>query len=423
MTIERWRCVLPDDVAVRAVEVATEIADRLRAPDVVGGADHEVIEAAIGAALLHGQLDSQRPGQDWDRTAHELLAYATRIVEGTTPTSAGLFGGLSGVAYGAWTLSHDGVRYQRLIAGLEHNINATAATTADFLARSPVGPASYLSDVITGLAGIGRYLLCRNDNEPTLRKVLAALVELCGSDGDLPHWHVPPRSLAPGSALASGYPRGYLDCGLAHGIAGSLALMSLALTAGIAVEGQKEAIQTVVHWLVAQRADDEWGANWPSAVELPGNDGGPSSPTHAAWCYGSPGVARAMWLAGEALHDEAWRGLAVSAMKSVHARPAAARRIEDSPGLCHGVAGLLMITLRFAHDTGDPTFADAAVSLTRQLLELYDPELPFGYRALSDDGATADKPGLLDGAAGAALALLAAGTDTAPVWDGMLLLS
>ncbi|MEV6414299.1 lanthionine synthetase LanC family protein [Kribbella sp. NPDC051718] len=48
-------------------------------------------------------------------------------------------------------------------------------------------------------------------------------------------------------------------------------------------------------------------------------------------------------------------------MAAVYRRPWSARQIGDSPGLCHGVAGLLQITLRFADDTGEPVFTEAAV--------------------------------------------------------------
>jgi hypothetical protein len=86
------------------------------------------------------------------------------------------------------------------------------------------------------------------------------------------------------------------------------------------------------------------------------------------------------------------------------------------------VAGLLQITVRFANDTGEPMFTEAADDLTERLLELYRPELGTGYYSLQR-GVIAEHLGLLDGAAGAALALLAAGTPTEPAWDQLLLLS
>jgi hypothetical protein len=415
--VEQWRSVLPHGLAARAVEVATEIAERMRVPL---APDHDPLDASVGMALLHGQLDRHFPDQGWDKAAHGHLANAAAEAERSGTGAVGLFGGLGGLAFAAWLLSHGGVRYRRLIAELDQNIITTATARAALLATSPNGPQATLVDVVSGLAGSGRYLLGRNDNEAALRTVLAALVAYAGTDDGRPRWHTPPRSLLSFAALAKSYPGGYYDCGLAHGVAGPMALLALAHRSGIEVDGQREAIARIAQWLIAQRIDDAWGANWPSAIPLEGDGAGP---THAAWCYGSPGVARALWLAGAALDDTEIREFAVMAMKSVCARPPEARLVDDSPGLCHGVGGLLAITLRFAHDTGDPEFFEAATSLTERLLALYQPDRFYGFRVRDDKGQLVDRPELLDGAAGAALALLAAGTDTEPGWDGMLLLS
>ena len=419
--VGQWRSALPEGLAARAVEVATQTAERMRTP--LDVADHEVVDTAVAAALLHGQLDRHRPDEGWDKVAHGQLAHAAATAARFGTGSVGLSRGLGGVGFATWSLSREGARYQRLIAELDQNIITTVSARAEFLSASPAGPPASLIDVISGLAGTGRYLLSRKDSEPArtaLRSVLAGLVAVSGEEEGLPHWHIPPRSLLTGAALPTVYPDGYLDCGLAHGIAGPMALLALALRAGIDVPGQAEAVDRLATWLVAQRIDDEWGANWPSATTLDGEGG---EPTHAAWCYGSPGVARALWLAGTALDDDSRRELAVSAMKSVYARPPRARRVEHSPGLCHGVGGLLAITLRFAHDTGDPAFAEAAVEQTERLLALHEPDRPYGFRVQNDKGEKVDEPGLIDGAAGTALALLAAGSDAEPGWDGMLLLS
>jgi len=417
--VEQWRSALPEGLAARAVRVATEIAERVRTPVAIGTSDHDVIETAVGIALLHGQLDRHRPDQGWDRAAHAQLAHAAAAAESSGTGPPGLFGGTGGLAFAAWSLSRGGERYRRLIAELDRNVITGLTARAELLSESPVGPPSYLIDVINGLAGSGGYLLRRRETE-VLRPVLAALVAVSGAEDGLPHWHIPQRSLIAGAALPGRYPDGYLDCGLAHGVAGPMVLLALALRAGIEVAGQRDAVERMARWLVAQRVDDAWGVNWPSAVELGGDR---AEPTHAAWCYGSPGVARALWLAGAALEDGALQELAVSAMKAVHTRPPEARRVDRSPGLCHGIAGLLEITLRFAHDTGDPAFTEAAAPLTEQLLAMYEPNRPFGYYALDDKGAKVDQSGLLDGAAGVALALLTAGTGVEPGWDGMLLLS
>jgi hypothetical protein len=109
-------------------------------------------------------------------------------------------------------------------------------------------------------------------------------------------------------------------------------------------------------------------------------------------------------------------------MEAVYRRPLHVRRI-DSPTFCHGVAGLLQITFRFAHETGLPQFTEAARALYEQLLSLYEPDSLLGYYSLEPGGNRVDQPGLLDGVPGVVLALLAAATSVEPTWDRLFLLS
>jgi hypothetical protein len=203
-------------------------------------------------------------------------------------------------------------------------------------------------------------------------------------------------------------------------------MLAQARRTGVEIDGMEEAIDRIAHWLAENRLDDDWGVNWPTAVPLTAASTpaptAPFGPSRTAWCYGSPGVARALWLAGEALNHQGYRDLAVAAMGAVYRRPLANRQI-DSPTFCHGVAGLLQITLRFADDTGSVMFIEAARTLTAQLLSLYEPDAPLGYRDIDGKGQRIDQPGLLDGAPGVALVLLAAATEATPVWDRLFLLA
>jgi hypothetical protein len=198
--------------------------------------------------------------------------------------------------------------------------------------------------------------------------------------------------------------------------------MALAYAAGAHVRGLRDAIVSIAAWLGDNRCDDVWGMNWPTMVALTGGEAAAEQPGRAAWCYGSPGVARALWLAGRAIEDEQLMTLSSEAMQAVYRRPLHKRQI-DSPTFCHGVAGLLQITLRFAHDTGEAVFSTAAVDLTDQLLAAYDPKSLLGFCSLEPGGNSVDQPGLLDGAPGVVLVLLAAATDVEPSWDRLFLLA
>lgn len=439
-----WVTPLPRELAGRARTVAADVARRMR--------DRRNVEVASAAAerqtafpqslrwqpvsLAHGDaglalacayLDCCFPDEGWDRTGHNYLTVAAQDAEQHPHLPFGLWGGVAGLGFAAWSLCCNATRYQRLLASVDEALLPQVAGQADRLAGMEHGMSPGEFDAISGFAGVGAYLLGRREGGAAgaaLDIVLRALVALVASADARPSWWTPP-GLMGNEAMAAQYPYGDLNCGLAHGIPGPLATMSLALACDVTVPGLSEAADRAASWLAGHRVDDSWGVNWPVAVPLTAKgvvELEAARPSRAAWCYGAPGVARALWLAGLALDRPDWLALAIEAMRAVYRRPVAARFI-DSPTFCHGVAGLLQVTLRFAHDTGLRVFADAAVALIEQLLGLYEPDSMVGYRSIEPDGGRVDSPGLLDGAPGVVLALLAAATDAEPVWDRAFLLA
>ena len=440
----------PDAALAVAAEVAARVADPGRVAGLVAAAarqtghpgsvhwrDHAVGQGHAGLALLFGALDQRLPGAGWHRTAHRHLALAARSAESLASPPAGLFAGLAGVGLVASCLSGDGSRYRRLLATIDQALAARAPALAARVGRAG-GVAVRELDLISGLAGVGAYLLVRRAQPgvaPALRAVLEGLVELTGADRDGPRWRTPPASLRP--AERARYPAGSLNCGLAHGIPGPLAVLALAMQTGTEVAGLPAAVARTADWLAAHRTEDPSGPTWPHAIGLsdhrpPGPGGpapgpaGPGGPAErlgrSAWCYGGPGVAAALRLAGEALGHDGHRDLAVAALRAALARTDQGRAV-GSPTFCHGQAGLLAVTASFARATGDPGFARAAAAMAARLLDRFDPAAPLGYRDLEAGGRTVDQPGLLTGAPGVALALLGATSPAEPAWGRLFLLA
>jgi hypothetical protein len=384
-------------------------------------------EGDAGLALMCSYADACFPGEGWDEAGHRFLSSGAYAAEQMGVAVPGLFAGLSGLAFAAASLSRNGARYQRLLGSLDEILLPWASAQAQQLASRREGVAVHEFDVVSGVSGLAAYLLSRRSQPAAvqaLRHALGALTELAEQPDGLPRWWTPPDLL--GEDMTDEFVHGNLNCGLAHGIPGPLALLALALREGFEVRGQLAAVRRLAEWLAEQRRDDDWGVNWPAAVPVTADRTVASTstvpPTRAAWCYGSPGVARALWLAGDVLGDGDLRRLALDAMLAVARRPAAQRNI-DSPTICHGQAGLLQLTLRFARESGLPALRDAAGALAETLLDAYQPERTVGYVSIEPGGNQVDRPGLLDGAAGVAMVLLAAATDVEPVWDRVFVLS
>jgi len=133
---------------------------------------------------------------------------------------------------------------------------------------------------------------------------------------------------------------------------------------------------------------------------------GPGRPT---WCYGTPGLARAQQLAALALGDTQRQRRAEQALAGCLADEHQLAQLTDA-SLCHGWAGLLQTTWRVAADARDPGRFDLPGLLHRT------------QRFLHDHGPPTDD--LLDGVAGARLAIHTITVSTAPAsgWDACLLL-
>lgn len=437
-----WRSPLPADLAGEALSVAVELAGRCTDPDRVREANElcarqtqfpvalhwdpfSVAQGDIGQALLCGQLHQVDPDAGWDRAGAGFAATAAALLRRGHLPGMGTVGGSSGLGFVGRRLKDANLTPQ--LPGLDGAIAQDALGTAAAI-RGRHGIAVSTFDQISGLSGV---LLCAlpNDHQaaaPVTPFLLKALAAMASEPGEPPAWHTPPEFLYDDEQRHY-YPFGNLNLGLAHGIPGPLAALAVAVRLGLGGEETRTAASRLGDWLASHATTAEPGPGWESVVTLaPGPDGLVEQPPRGvgrdAWCYGTPGAARALFIAGEALDRPDWRDLAVAAMAAVYRRPVAARGI-DSPTFCHGVAGLLQITLRFHHDTGLPVFADAAAALTRQVLEAVELDRPMGIANVEPGANLVDQPGILDGAAGVSLVLLSAASEVEPTWDRMFALS
>ncbi|MEV7189167.1 lanthionine synthetase LanC family protein [Kitasatospora sp. NPDC093102] len=232
----------------------------------------------------------------------------------------------------------------------------------------------------------------------------------------LPGWWT---ATGPSGTPDDSFPGGHANNGLAHGITGPLALLALTLRQGVEVDGQRQAIGTIVAWLERWRDGHVW-PYWITPAHLDGTARTPLLPQRPSWCYGTAGLARTQQLAALALGDQRLRHQAETALATALADPKALATTTDLSA-CHGFAGLAHI----AHRAADDALPHNAARLHSAAALLLDTAHP--------PGADPDKqarhllatagPGFLEGAAGTALALLAPATGTAPAtrWDACLL--
>ncbi|ARF53877.1 lanthionine synthetase C family protein [Streptomyces gilvosporeus] len=414
----------------RARQAVYELAD---APDLGAGSRYppgralSLADGHPGLALLFAELSRTAPPDRRERyraAAHAHLAAAAAQVR-TAPTD-GLFQGPPALAFAAHAARHAPDDYARLLHRLDDLLARRVRTLlADENARLDAGrPGTRIAayDAVSGATGLGRLLLARHHGHPSarqgpeagLRATVRYLIRLSGPvrahGRTVPGWWTPDGpSMRPEPAL----PRGHLNFGLAHGIAGPLALLALTRRAGLTEPGHDAALTAFAEALAHQRRAD---GQWTGVVPFDGHPDGPADPRPAAartaWCYGTPGAACALHLAAEALGRPDWSRTAVAALTAALEAP---RGVTDV-GLCHGWAGLLHLTAHLARSSGDPHLTARAAESAGRLLDA----LAHAARSRS----VARRTGLLDGTAGIALALHSWAADAPPAtaWDAALLI-
>ncbi|MET9611773.1 lanthionine synthetase C family protein [Kitasatospora indigofera] len=413
-----------------AQRLAMDVADRLADPD-AAPADYRakdwwrqsLAHGIPGVALLHIELAAQglRP---WQR-AHDWLAATARAPVTSGPDSHPYHGAPALAHALACAAEHLPGSYQRPLHTLDRQLAGDARRRLDAAHRRIEGgqlPALAEFDAIHGLTGYGARLLHRDPGSEVGRAVLGYLVRLAEPltvDGqELPGWWTPS---GPSGRPDARFPGGHANTGAAHGIAGALSLLSLAARRTTTVPGHLDALRTICAWLDRWRQDTDRGPAWPywiTPAELRTNRAEQGAPLRPSWCYGTAGVGRAQQLAAIALGDRGRQLAAENALADALTDPAQLTATTDI-SLCHGFAGLAHIAARAAHDAL-PETAPRLGALVPALLTAAQPAAALALVDAPDAG-----PGLLDGAAGVALAALAAGSTDPPssAWDACLLIS
>lgn len=472
-TDERAQPLLTGALRERALDAVRDVARALVNPADVptrratGGGDATLASGHAGIALLYAYLArAERAGEPalaaarvgGDDHAEVAMRYVDAAITAMAeqPMNAGLYAGFPGIA---WVVTH----VETLLAAGPEDAAAGPDAPGDpdggdtsgdrddadgpdddgddgddgaaeiddallGLVRMQPWPHDY--DLITGLVGMGVYALERLPR-PAAQQCLEAILDRLderaerGPQGTT--WHTPPAHLPPHQLVS--HPGGHYNLGLAHGVPGVVGLLGAMWAAGVARARVAPLLEQTVAWLLSRALPPGLGARYGWAEGVGAGPGIDRTPTRSAWCYGDPGVAAALLLAGRATGNARWIDEARALALGIAARPEADAGVLDA-GLCHGSAGLGHVLYRMYRATGEPALAEAARAWLARTLDMRAPELTpnvAGFRSRGADaqgeiGWEAD-PGLLTGAAGVALALLAGLGHVPPDWDRVLLLS
>lgn len=422
-----WTPILADALKQQADEVIQAIARELPrfwpepagltpnsgSPAVANG-DASLASGMAGAALLYGYLGRAWPQTEWGKEASRLLDAAIEAV-GQQTMLPWLYTGFTGVAWAS-----------------EHLVAAQADPADDPNAAVDEALASFLShspwqdeyDLIYGVVGLGAYALERLPRESGLRcltLVVDRLHECAERRAPGLTWFTPPQRVPPHQRQF--WPQGYYNLGVAHGVPGVIGLLAGACQARVADEKARSMLVGSVEWLLSQELHENGRGGFRAFV----GEGPRLDLARPAWCYGDLGIAVTLLRAGRAMNSGEWEQKAISLGLQSIERLQQTTAVQDA-GLCHGAVGVAHMLNRLFHATAEARFREAAQFWYGRALEMRKPGQgvagfsrwigpPFAGESWLPD------PGVLTGAAGIGLGLLAATTCVEPAWDRMLLAS
>lgn len=444
-----WNPLLSGDLRDRALETAAALTTSLRSAHETGKPRAaSLASGAAGLAVCHA-MTAKTCG---DRRAADLACAAVNAaidVAATAPLSTSLYSGFPGITWAADLVealladAPDGTRAADPggrddgdddsdddDSDLNRDIDAALAST---LRRYPQwGP----YDLVDGLAGLGGYALARWPRPAAIDCLASVIERLAGRarrDGDGVYWWTTPTQMT--GQRARQYPGGGVDLGVAHGMAGVIPLLARASALGIDSGTVRPLLDGAVRWTLAHLIEASDGPTVPGFVP----DDADPLPTRSAWCYGDPGVAMALLLAARDAGEPSWERAGTELALRAAARPPELTSVTQA-GICHGAAGLAHLFNRMYQLTEEPELARAALSWTKRTITMCEgagamcagvggaATIAAGAATIAGADGPAGRPavpeaGLLEGAAGVVLVLLACCFADEPGWDQMLLVS
>jgi lantibiotic biosynthesis protein len=407
-----WRAVLDGAARERALRTVDALAADITRAHRAERRDASLASGSAGTAIFYAQLARATRGAGADERARSYLDDAIDVVA-TEPLDTSLYAGFTGVAW-ATELVGQLLDAHPLDRNEEIDEALCGVLRLPRLEQTPF-------DLVFGLTGLGVYALERWRRPRAVE--LAALVvdhltRRARRDEHGAYWWTPPSLLLGPSRERN--PAGGVDLGVAHGISGVIPFLARARALGIGGSSTDSVLEGAVEWLLAHAVDTELGPTIPAFV----GEGAEPRRTRSAWCYGDPGVAAALLVAGREARRAEWTETGLHLALRAAYRPSVDSGVVDA-GFCHGSAGLAHLFSRMHQMTGERRLEEAALFWLERTLEYCE----YGW-APSTPGIAAgpgQRPwnglGVLEGAAGVGLVLLAASTPAEPVWDRMFLAS
>lgn len=324
---------------------------------------------------------------DVDDILYQYMVLIRQIIQSNEQLRFSLFGGLSDFGFGINSIYKSRGHFKKFIDSFnELLVNSVKYELSKLV--SDIGNLKTESfDFMAGISGVASYLLLYKEEaeiSECIKDILKYLISLT-QDREVLGYKVPSYYLSSKNHFSKEekefYNKGSFNLGVSHGITGPLAILAIALSQEIEVEGQKEAIHKILSDLKTfSYTDNKEAVYWAGRVSFDEyiNKKAGMVPNRAGWCYGSPGIARSIYLAGKAVNDKESIELSLKTIYGL-CKMNKDEWMLDSPTICHGYAGLLVVIQAMYEDTKDNRYKYCIDKLSNILLDSYKDDSIFGF--------------------------------------------
>lgn len=355
--------------------------------------------------------------EHWLANAYNILLYFKQHIE--KYYNLALFYGVSDFAFSILGLSIKSGEFKKFLKSLSELICNTVSEQLMLFEKEETLVHHY--DVISGMTGIGRYLLLYieyfSDKDPclqeknALKQILRYFVKLSADvdidDKKIIGFYVANENLWPEKRRQQ-YVYGTLDFGIAHGMAGPLALMTYSAEKNIIIDGQVKAINKIIKIFNEHTAIKNDIIYWPMILpaeqykQAEAADVG----SRMSWCYGSIGISCILYKVNKYLGADVTKYL--QNLKQIAKAPWQVYNLL-SPIICHGFAGTMAMFNQIYRETLDEALLPGLYMCLDEILRLYNQDFPYGFKNIDygpKDLPDEDDDTYLNGATGVIITLL-----------------
>jgi hypothetical protein len=340
-----------------------------------------------GPAMLHSAFAAHSGDSGRPIVSHR---YLERILS-SGGSSISLYGGWGGVIAAFRYCSQKGVYYKGALLALSSELRKQWTHRVLELKVPPRNSFDY--DLIAGVAG---GVIALGSDAP--QEAIAYLGELAANKDNLNVLTGGREDLGP-----------QLNLGLSHGLPGILVALCVSSNPHEYVDEKSNIVKFLLQ-VASSVSPRRWGTAWQNNT---------MSNYGVGWCYGTSGIACALWLAGRHLRMPAVCQTAVDILVS-DAGPTITSLEYLDYSLCHGAAGIALCYGLVGKLACRDDLKVTAERVIERIVRDFDTNLTYGYKVhLLDE--RLESNGFLLGSTGIAMTLLTLMGDVDDSWATLAL--